>query len=101
MIVSPTVIELQSEALQIIEQATADHFLEHSSIVATSEQQPEKTVKAVEAVIQVAEFQAELSATRIKFFALATYIVDFATEPTEGSAFECSCRASRFDQDNM
>lgn len=74
MVISRTGSELESKALRLIEKAAANHLLEQSLIAnAASNQEQKETVKAVEIVIQVSEFQAELAATTIKFFALATF----------------------------
>lgn len=85
MIVSPTYFELPPEALQKIEIATANHLLEQSSVYTFSKQQPQVTVKTVEVVIQLAEFQAEFAATRINLFALAMLTVS-ANDSTNGSS---------------
>lgn len=77
MVLSSTASELTSPSLRLIEAAAAQHLLEEQStlmIVAVSKNGNSELIKTVEIFIQSSNFVAELaSATRIRFFALATF----------------------------
>jgi hypothetical protein len=88
MIISRTDNELSPTALNILEEATASHLLDQSyETISTSSNAQKIVVKAVDIVIQVADFQSDTSSTRIKLFALATFtaLADTTQEITEAN----------------
>ena len=89
MILSPTSLELKSAALELIKEAATEHVLEFSSSASLPvgqnyeiETTTAPTLASIEIVFQSEEFLSAMLATRISFFALATYR---AAEPEEVS----------------
>jgi hypothetical protein len=85
IVLSPTKNELQFEALKVIELVLSSVILDEQSYQTSLLAQNELTVEQaltsreeitdLEIVIQESNFQMGLSTTRIKFFALATFVV--------------------------
>lgn len=87
MILSPTSLELKSAALALIKDAATEHVLEYSSSASSPvgqnyeiEATTAPTLASIEIVFQSKEFIPTMLATRISFFALATYR---SSEPEE------------------
>ena len=71
MIISQTETELGSVAIRILQEATAEHLLEHSVMLSTERQQP--NYRSIEVVVQGSEIiDGDENQTRIRFFVLAS-----------------------------
>ena len=83
MILSPTSLELKSAALKVLKEAAVDHVFKYSlSQAGTNNATEITTVKlaSIEIVFRNEEFLSDARATKVSFFALATYR---ASEPDE------------------